>query len=87
MNALQEILREAPRFEQFCDVAGPVLPTVDDIARDLAETLATGQITNDGRFVQQLEATFAEHTGVPYAIAMANGTLGWCASIYTPRGD
>ncbi len=81
MDALQEILQQAPRLQQFCDVVGPVLPTVDEIADDLAETLATGQITNDGRFVRQLEAAFAEMTGVSHAIAVANGTLALCLSL------
>ena len=78
MSELAQILQAAPHFDRPVELVGPLLPTMAEIAADVAATLASGQLTNDGRFVRELEAAFAQAAAVPYALATANGTLALC---------
>lgn len=66
----------------------PTFPPLETIADRFAECLATGQVTNGGKYVEEFEAVLTEYLGVPticfssgmaalVAMLMAEGVNGW----------
>ncbi len=56
-------------------VTRPNLPSFSELSPFLKELLETKLLTNNGRFVQQLEKELAGFFGVRHCIAFSNGTL------------
>ena len=75
MGDLPAVLGGLPSFDRMLNIVGPAFPTVDEIAEPLGEALASGNVTNNSRFVRELEAQMREYLNGPDFIAMANGTL------------
>ncbi len=59
----------------------PVVPTIEELAPYLEDILGSRWLTNDGRYVRELENKLAEFLGVPYCAAVCNGTMGLLLSI------
>jgi perosamine synthetase len=51
-------------------------PRLGDLeSKYVAECLSTGWISSEGRFIQEFEKRWAEYCGMPYGIAVSNGTV------------
>ena len=62
-------------------VAKPSLPDIDDFIPYLEKMWATGVISNNGPFNQELEKKLAEYLEVPYLSLFSNGTLALITAI------
>jgi dTDP-4-amino-4,6-dideoxygalactose transaminase len=67
------VLGGAPTFASPLYIVAPVVPQIEEVGPRIAEILASGQLTNDSRYVREFEAALEERLGVP-AVAMSNGT-------------
>jgi len=56
-------------------VTHPFLPPLEEFNEYLKEIWASGQLTNNGKFHQQLEQELCAYLGVKYISLFANGTL------------
>ncbi|MCK4597111.1 DegT/DnrJ/EryC1/StrS family aminotransferase [bacterium] len=66
----------SPIFEREMNIVSPTLPKLADIRERITEILSTGNLTNDSRYVRELEREIAKFLGVEHAVAVANATLG-----------
>lgn len=62
-------------MEQKIYVTHPFLPPLEEFNEYLKEIWASGQLTNNGKFHQQLEQELCAYLGVKYISLFANGTL------------
>ena len=77
-NSLNELGKDSK--EKFY-VAKPSLPDIDDFIPYLEKMWATGVISNNGPFNQELEKKLAEYLEVPYLSLFSNGTLALITAI------
>lgn len=64
--------------EKFCDeinVTKTYLPSVEKYKRYVNKIFKSGQITNNGELVQELENRLSEYLGVENLVLVSNGTL------------
>lgn len=73
---LPAILGGAPVFAQVLGIVHPLLPPLASIHDRLEQAMASGQLTNNGRYVRELERALADYFGVKHAIPISNATLG-----------
>jgi dTDP-4-amino-4,6-dideoxygalactose transaminase len=69
------ILGGTPLFAEPRHVGTPFIPPRDLLHASLDEILDARRLSNDGPFVQRLEALLAEQHGVAHAVAMCNATI------------
>ncbi len=62
-------------MEQKIYVTHPFLPPLEEFNEYLKEIWTSGQLTNNGKFHQQLEQELCAYLGVKYISLFANGTL------------
>ncbi|MDO8585551.1 MAG: DegT/DnrJ/EryC1/StrS family aminotransferase [Armatimonadota bacterium] len=75
MAKLPAALGGPPEFDLMLNIVGPAFPKLEDIAGSLNEALVSGNVTNNSRFVRELEAEMRGYLDGPDFIATANGTL------------
>jgi dTDP-4-amino-4,6-dideoxygalactose transaminase len=63
-------------FPSTLGIVRPLLPPLEAIYDRLEHAMATGQLTNNGRYVRELEGNLSDYSGVKHAIAVSNATLG-----------
>jgi len=66
----------APRFDPPLHVGRPNIGDRDNLVARIDDMLERRWLTNDGPYVQELEARVAEHLGVKHCIAVCNATVG-----------
>lgn len=76
MKKMPVIMGGSPAFRETLGIVRPVLPALSAISDRLANSMATGQLTNNGQYVRQLEFELAEYLGVKHAVAVGNATIG-----------
>jgi dTDP-4-amino-4,6-dideoxygalactose transaminase len=76
MGKLPAISGGKPVFDRRINIVSPVLPGLDEIALRVSEILATGNLTNDSRYVRRFEREVAAYLDGPRVVAVANATLG-----------
>ena len=69
------ILGGPPAFREPLHVGRPNIGDRDNLVRRLDEMLERKWLTNDGRFVKELESGVADLVGAPHAVAFCNATL------------
>jgi dTDP-4-amino-4,6-dideoxyglucose len=67
------ILGDAPAFEQTVNIVRPVFPEISEFENEFSQVLKSGQVTNNSRYVIELEKLLADYLGVKYALAFCNG--------------
>jgi dTDP-4-amino-4,6-dideoxygalactose transaminase len=70
---LPAVLGGEPMFASPLNIVAPVVPRIEEVGPRIAEILASGQLTNDSRYVREFEAALESRLGVP-AVTMSNGT-------------
>jgi dTDP-4-amino-4,6-dideoxygalactose transaminase len=70
------VLGGMPIFEQALGIVRPLLPPLEAIYDRLEHAMATGQLTNNGQYVRELEGELSSYFGVKHAVTVANATLG-----------
>ncbi len=88
-GALPGLLSGEPEFEDALPIVRPMIPPLDAIEGRLAQAMASGQLTNNGRHVRELEELLAERLQVGHVVCVANGTIGLailCKAL-TDRGE
>jgi len=65
-------------------VTRPFLPPLDELQPYLAEIWKNRQLTNSGRYHQELEQALCEYLGVDHISLFANGTLALVAALQAP---
>ena len=65
-----------PAFPEPLHVGRPNLPEKAEFLRTIDEIWDTKILSNNGRFVQELEKRFCDLTGAKHAVAVCNSTLG-----------
>lgn len=63
----------APALPEPLNIVAPVLPRMDEVGDQIAGVLASGQLTNDSRYVREFEASLESRLGVS-AVTVSNGT-------------
>lgn len=66
-------------------VTKPFLPPLEEFVPYLEQIWASGQLTNNGPFHQQLESELAQYLGVKYISLFANATLGLVTALQALR--
>src|SRR5205823_6658002 len=56
---------ETPIFERPLQIVRPTFPPIDALLFDFAQSLTTGQITNNGPWVIKFERLLEDYLGVP----------------------
>jgi dTDP-4-amino-4,6-dideoxyglucose len=67
------ILGAAPAADKTLNIVRPVLPPLSTFADDFQAALASGQVTNNSRFVVEFEQRLAAYLGVKHALPFVNG--------------
>jgi dTDP-4-amino-4,6-dideoxygalactose transaminase len=67
------ILGAAPAADTPLNIVRPVLPALSTFADDFQAALASGLVTNNSRFVVELEQRLAAYLGVKHALPFVNG--------------
>lgn len=75
-NGLPAILGGTPVFTNALGIVRPLLPPLASIQDRLEGAMASGQMTNNGRYVRELESRLIDFFGVKHAISVSNATLG-----------
>lgn len=70
------LLGGIPAFSNPLGIVRPVLPPLAAIHDRLERALASGQLTNNGQHVRELESQLAGFFGVEHAVCVANATSG-----------
>ncbi|UCG02028.1 MAG: DegT/DnrJ/EryC1/StrS family aminotransferase [Candidatus Heimdallarchaeota archaeon] len=70
------ILGGDPVFENKLGIVRPQLPKLSSIQERLKLALISGQLTNQGKYVETLEKKLSEYFGVSHVITTSNATLG-----------
>jgi dTDP-4-amino-4,6-dideoxygalactose transaminase len=70
---LPAVLGGEPMFASPLHIVAPVVPRIEEVGPRIAEILASGQLTNDSRYVREFEAALESRLGVP-AVTTSNGT-------------
>lgn len=73
---LPAVLGGTPVFSSILGIVRPLLPPLEAIYDRLEHAMSTGQLTNNGRYVRELEGELADYFGVKHAMAVSNATLG-----------
>lgn len=83
------ILGGVPKFTETLGIVRPLLPVLEDIDASLRSILSSGNLTNNGQFVRELEHLFAERLGVLHVVLVSNATLGLVLALESLelRGD
>jgi dTDP-4-amino-4,6-dideoxygalactose transaminase len=63
-----------PIFERPLQIVRPIFPGAHTFIDALQQALASGQVTNNGRWVREFEQRLSEYLGVP-TVAFCNGQL------------
>ena len=75
MNDRPALLGSLPLFETKLRFANPVLPSFEEVADEIRDVLASGNVTK-GKHLDLLEESLAKHFGVKHAIAVSSCTAG-----------
>lgn len=67
------MLGNAPAFRSMMNIVRPVMPDLSEFEADFRECLATGQVTNNSKWVVEFERRIREFLGVRHALAFCNG--------------
>jgi dTDP-4-amino-4,6-dideoxyglucose len=67
------ILGTAPAASKPLNIVRPVLPALSTFADDFQSALSSGLVTNNSRFVVELEQRLAAYLGVKHALPFVNG--------------
>ncbi|MEO8257185.1 MAG: DegT/DnrJ/EryC1/StrS family aminotransferase [Acidobacteriota bacterium] len=67
------ILGDSPALATMLNIVRPVLPDLSEFEADFRTALRSGQVTNNSRFVIELERRLREYLDVEYALAFCNG--------------
>jgi len=67
------VLGGPPSFATPLNIVAPVLPRLAEVGERFDEVLASGQLTNDSRYVREFEAALEARLGVA-AVTTSNGT-------------
>ena len=70
------ILGEAPTFAHPLGIVRPLLPSLASIQDRLERAMVSGQLTNNGRYVRELEEKLIDYFGVKHVIPVSNATVG-----------
>lgn len=65
-----------PVFAHTLGIVRPLLPPLASIQGRLERAMASGQLTNNGQYVRELEGKLADFFGVRHVIAVSNATVG-----------
>src|SRR5262245_33963966 len=57
--------RQAPTFDRLLQIVRPTFPAVDGILSRFVQSLAAGQVTNNGPWVVKFERLLEDYLGVP----------------------
>jgi dTDP-4-amino-4,6-dideoxygalactose transaminase len=63
-----------PFFDKPLHIVRPSFPSPEKFVRDFQAALAAGQVTNNGKWVQEFERKLSEYLGLP-AVLFCNGQL------------
>src|SRR5215207_7946789 len=74
------ILGGQPFFEKPLHIVRPTFPSVDSFLPAFRTALATGQVTNNSRWVQEFEQRLSEYLDVP-TIVFCNGQIAMMAML------
>ncbi len=66
--------RDAPVFTKALEIVRPTFPPMEGVLAELARCMAAGQVTNNGRWVQEFERQLTAYLGVP-TIVFNNGQM------------
>lgn len=69
------ILGGTPVFQSPLGIVRPLFPSIDTIYSHLGQAMKSGQLTNNGQYVRELEFGLADFLGVKHVILVSNGTL------------
>jgi dTDP-4-amino-4,6-dideoxyglucose len=67
------ILGDAPALDSMMNIVRPVMPDLSAFEADFRECLVSGQVTNNSRWVVELERRIREFLGVDHALLFCNG--------------
>lgn len=67
------ILGDAPALGTMMNIVRPVMPDLSEFEADFRACLASGQVTNNSRWVVEFERRIQEFLGVRHALAFCNG--------------
>lgn len=76
MSDTPAILGGTRTFARTLGIVRPLLPPLEFLYDRLQHAMATGQLTNNGQYVRELERDLSDYFGVKHAIAVSNATLG-----------
>jgi dTDP-4-amino-4,6-dideoxy-D-glucose transaminase len=65
MKDQSEQSRQAPILRKPLEIVRPTFPSIDEILSDFAQSLAAGQVTNNGPWVVKFERLLEEYLGAP----------------------
>lgn len=74
--SLPAVCGGSPVFPENLSIVRPSLPRLETIRERLDEALASGQLTNNSKYVRGFSEAAARHLGVPHAVMVSNGTMG-----------
>jgi dTDP-4-amino-4,6-dideoxy-D-glucose transaminase len=63
-----------PLFDRPLQIVRPIFPDLDSFEAPFRAALASGQVTNNGRWVQEFERFLSEYLGVP-TLAFSSGQM------------
>ena len=75
-DTVPAILGGKPIFSNTLGIVRPLLPTLASIHDRLECAMVSGQLTNNGQHVRELEHELAGFFNVRHVVAVSNGTLG-----------
>src|SRR5215467_4518203 len=61
----EEITADAPMIDRPLQIVRPTFPPVDGMLSDFRQSLAAGQVTNNGPWVVKFERLLEDYLGVP----------------------
>jgi dTDP-4-amino-4,6-dideoxygalactose transaminase len=76
INDIPAVLGGTSVFTNALGIVRPLLPPLAAIHNRLERAMLSGQLTNNGQYVRELEGELANFFGVKHAISVSNATLG-----------
>ena len=70
-----------PRYPRKLYLSRPVVPSLEDLLPLIKDILSSRWLTNNGKFVQELEKELTKYLQAPYCLAVTNGTSALQLSI------
>lgn len=75
-SSVPAILGGPPVFTNTLGIVRPLLPKLATIHDRLESSMASGQLTNNGQYVRELERELTDFLRVKHVISVSNATLG-----------